>query len=126
MDADERCCSEGMKDVVTTMGTDFSFIFRGYFTHLVGGFNPFEKYARQNGNLPKIGVKNGENKKYERNHHLAIFGGLKPSFFMGTWGPKVATLEFYSSKRRETKPDTLPNLPGGVAFFLSFDPGSSE
>ena len=24
---------------------------------LVGGFNPFEKYARQNGNLPQIGVK---------------------------------------------------------------------
>jgi len=24
---------------------------------LVGGFNPFEKYARQNGNLPRIGVK---------------------------------------------------------------------
>ena len=27
-------------------------------THLlVGGFNPSEKYARQNGNLPQIGVK---------------------------------------------------------------------
>ena len=25
-------------------------------SHLVGGFNPFEKYARQNGNLPQIGV----------------------------------------------------------------------
>jgi len=25
--------------------------------HLVGGFNPFEKYARQNGNLPQIGMK---------------------------------------------------------------------
>ena len=24
---------------------------------LVGGFNPFEKYARQIGNLPQIGVK---------------------------------------------------------------------
>ena len=24
---------------------------------LVGGFNPFEKYARQNGNLPQIEVK---------------------------------------------------------------------
>jgi len=23
---------------------------------LVGGFNPFEKYDRQNGNLPQIGV----------------------------------------------------------------------
>ena len=31
---------------------------------LVGGFNPFEKYARQNGNLPQIGVKWGEYKKY--------------------------------------------------------------
>jgi len=28
---------------------------------LVGGFNPFEKYARQNGNLPQVGVKT---KKY--------------------------------------------------------------
>ena len=25
--------------------------------NLVGGFNPIEKYARQNGNLPQIGVK---------------------------------------------------------------------
>ena len=24
---------------------------------LVGGFNPFEKYARQIGNLPQVGVK---------------------------------------------------------------------
>ena len=24
---------------------------------LLGGFNPVEKYARQNGNLPQIGVK---------------------------------------------------------------------
>ncbi len=24
---------------------------------LVDGFNPFEKYARQNGNLPQVGVK---------------------------------------------------------------------
>ena len=23
---------------------------------LVGGFNPFENYARQNGNLPQVGV----------------------------------------------------------------------
>jgi len=29
---------------------------------LVGGFNPFEKYARQNGNLPQI--IRGENTKY--------------------------------------------------------------
>ena len=26
-------------------------------TDLVGGFNPSEKYDRQNGNLPQIGVK---------------------------------------------------------------------
>ena len=26
-------------------------------TQLVGGFNPSEKYARQNGNLPQIGLK---------------------------------------------------------------------
>ena len=28
-----------------------------YHILLVGGFNPSEKYARQNGNLPQIGVK---------------------------------------------------------------------
>ena len=28
------------------------------FSHLVGAFNPSEKYARQNGNLRQIGVKN--------------------------------------------------------------------
>ena len=27
------------------------------YNNLVGGFNPFEKYARQIGNLPQIGVK---------------------------------------------------------------------
>ena len=27
------------------------------YTYLVGGFNPSEEYARQNGNLPQIGVK---------------------------------------------------------------------
>ncbi len=25
--------------------------------NLVGGFSPIEKYARQNGNLPQVGVK---------------------------------------------------------------------
>ncbi len=35
-------------------GVGFS---QGLYTNLVGGFNPFEKYARQNGNLPQIGVK---------------------------------------------------------------------
>ena len=35
-------------------------------TKLVGGFNPSEKYARQNGNLPQIGVKI----KNIGNHHL--------------------------------------------------------
>ena len=29
----------------------------GTYLFLPGGFNPFEKYARQNGNLPQIGVK---------------------------------------------------------------------
>ena len=33
---------------------------------LVGGFNPFEKYARQIGSFPQIGVKI----KYVGNHHL--------------------------------------------------------
>ena len=27
------------------------------YQYLFGGFNPSEKYARQNGNLPQIGVK---------------------------------------------------------------------
>ena len=30
---------------------------KGSLYNLVGGFNPFEKYARQNGNLPQVGVK---------------------------------------------------------------------
>ena len=37
---------------------------------LVGGFNPFEKYARQNGFIfPNF---RGENKKYLSCHHLVI------------------------------------------------------
>ena len=37
--------------------------------YLFGGFNPSEKYARQNGNLPQIGVKI----KNIWNHHLVIY-----------------------------------------------------
>ena len=37
-------------------------------SRLVGGFNPFEKYARQNGKLPQIGVKI----KNIWNHHPAV------------------------------------------------------
>ncbi len=33
------------------------FSFGWWIDCLVGGFNPFEKYARQNGNLPQVGVK---------------------------------------------------------------------
>ena len=44
---------------------------------LVGGFNPFEKYARQNGNLPQIGVKI----KNIWNHHLGIFQNAKIQIF---------------------------------------------
>ncbi len=44
---------------------------RRIFDFLVGGFNPFQKYARQNGNLfPRD---RGENKKYLSCHHLAFF-----------------------------------------------------
>ena len=45
-----------------------------YISWLVGGFNPFEKYARQIGNLPQIG---GENKKYLSCHHLVDFNTSK-------------------------------------------------
>ena len=39
-------------------------------SHLVGGFNPFEKYARQNGFIfPNF---RAENKKYLSCHHLAM------------------------------------------------------
>ena len=38
---------------------------------LVGGWtNPFEKYARQNGNLPQTGLKN---QKYLSCHHPVIY-----------------------------------------------------
>ena len=52
---------------------------------LVGGFNPFEKYARQNGNIPQI---QGENKKCFKPppcpgfvHHLcSMFDGINIFF----------------------------------------------
>ena len=37
--------------------------------HLVGGFNPIEKYARQIGSFPQVGV----NIKNIWNHQLAIY-----------------------------------------------------
>ena len=42
-------------------------MYKRSWTKLVGGFNPFEKYARQNGNLPHS---SGWNKKYLSCHHL--------------------------------------------------------
>ena len=42
-----------------------------FIANLVGGFNPSEKYDRQIGNLPQIGVKiNKCLKPPPRNHHL--------------------------------------------------------
>jgi len=40
--------------------------------YLIGGFNPSEKYARQNGNLPQIGVKIKTSLIHILNHHLVI------------------------------------------------------
>ena len=54
---------------------------------LVSGFNPFEKYARQNGNLPQIGLKI---KKCLSCHHpekLALNFFLGPS--LKSWQPGV-------------------------------------
>ena len=42
---------------------------KGYQGFLVGGFNPIEKYDRQIGNLPQIGVKI----KNIWNHHLGLY-----------------------------------------------------
>ena len=36
-------------------------------THLVGGFSPFEKYARQIGSSPQVGVK-----VLQKFHHLVM------------------------------------------------------
>ena len=50
---------------------------------LVGGFNPFEKYAREIGSFPQVGP--GENKNSVWNHHLANYqpqlvdAGFQPS-----------------------------------------------
>ncbi len=44
--------------------------------YLVGGFNPSEKYARQIGPFPQVGMKI----KNIWNHHLAIFGWKRPSW----------------------------------------------
>ncbi len=41
--------------------------------YLAGGFNPFEKYARQIGNLPQVGMKI----KKKWNHHLVMVGKWK-------------------------------------------------
>ena len=43
------------------------------FHYLVGGFNPFEKYARQNGNLLQIGVKIKNNWNHHLDYGLTIF-----------------------------------------------------
>ena len=50
---------------------------------LVGGFNPFEKYARQIGNLPQIGMKI----KNIWNHHLVFHQPRCP------WNPLKGSLE---------------------------------
>ena len=61
---------------------------------LVGGFNPFEKYARQNGIIPPS---RGENKQYLSCHHLVLLlNHLLDLFFGG-----VSVLWFKSSHRRD-------------------------
>ena len=47
-------------------------------TLLVGGFNPSEKYARQIGNLPQVGM----NIKHIWNHHLVYNISFLESFSM--------------------------------------------
>ena len=44
---------------------------------LVGGFNPFEKYARQIGSFPQVGLKI----KNIWNHHPILFNKTTPRFF---------------------------------------------
>ena len=48
---------------------------------LVGGFNPSEKYDRQNGNLPQIGMKI----KHVWNHHLSQIKVKEPFNSLGHW-----------------------------------------
>ena len=57
--------------------------------YLVGGFNPFEKYARQNGNLPNF---RGEN-------HQKIFQ-LPPPRLQSEGDPKMP--RYYSLAKRAT------------------------
>ena len=63
----------------------------GVITKLVGGFNPFEKYARQIGSFPQVGE---ENKKNLWNHHLenhiGIYWTKWPHF---TWTPTSVSWE---------------------------------
>ena len=66
---------------------------KGVSTHgnLVGGFNPFEKYARQNGNLHQV---RDEHKKYLKPPPSNGFGvGLSnnPSFIRGSQECKPPT-----------------------------------
>ena len=67
----------------------------GFKQHRVGGFNPFEKYARQNGNLPQIGVKIKKCLKPPPRHPLKDAGSA-PSMFIFR-GVTVQTLKLKPS-----------------------------
>ena len=50
---------------------------------LVGRFNPSEKYARQIGNLPQVGVKI----KHIWNHHLVIYSNSNDTYVVEIGSP---------------------------------------
>ena len=65
------------------------------FYDLVGGWtNPVEKYARQNGNLPQVGVKI----KHIWNHHLVMWWRRFKQWWCGSFAPKKTNLDTASWK----------------------------
>ena len=87
-------------------------------TNLVGGFNPSEKYARQIGSFPQVGVKI----KNVWNHHLVMaywwFGswwfGFRLDPLMKGIGDSFSISWFKAVENIFVKMGIFPNFLGGV------------
>ena len=85
---------------------------------LVGGLNPFEKYARQIGSFPHVGVKI----KNVWNHHLVMYW-YNISIYVLLWSrqPKKKK-KHYNTSQQFIKKKTAPNPPPPTQPFDQISP----
>ena len=83
--------------------------------YLVGGFNPFEKYARQIGSFPHFFL--GEHKQYLSCHHLVESGGLWVYLRSFVWQEIMAKNRVMNSPQTDHVQVSLPSKQVPINLF---------